>query len=162
MSIVIRAVEDKDIASFHSFLLQAYEPDRLLGLNFPATRATLEDVAVHFQGNLCYIMELEGEIISSCSLRLPWGPNPGPRELPHIGWFCTNPAFARQGYGSKMLAWVEQEILVKQLKAPAVTLGTAKEHPWLFNMYERKGYRHFKTALLGRGHTTIYMIKSLR
>lgn len=59
------------------------------------------------------------------------------------------------------MTWVEEEIVARKLKSPAVTLGTAQKHPWLAAMYEKRGYHPFRTALLGRGHTTIYMKKEL-
>ena len=34
-----------------------------------------------------------------------------------------------------------QELLIDQFKTPAVTLGTAQEHPWLPKMYESFGFK---------------------
>lgn len=58
-----------------------------------------------------------------------------------------------------MLTWLEQEILVGQLKTPAVTLGTAQQHPWLLAMYQNYGFEIIGQADLGKGHLTIYMKK---
>ena len=45
---------------------------------------------------------------------------------------------------------------------PAVTLGTAAEHPWLAKMYEGFGFKEYKrTQLPGKVHTTIFFKKML-
>lgn len=56
---------------------------------------------------------------------------------------------------------VEQEILTGQLRAPAVSLGTAVGHPRLKNMYQKRGFIPMHTADLGKGHITLYMKKIL-
>ena len=61
-----------------------------------------------------------------------------------------------------MLDWLEQEILIEQFKAPAVTLGTAEEHPWLITMYEKRGYVAYLKRRLREDHITVYMKKTLR
>ncbi|MCY7834552.1 GNAT family N-acetyltransferase, partial [Bacillus spizizenii] len=48
------------------------------------------------------------------------------------------------------------------LKVPFVSLGTADKHPWLIEMYERKGYVRAGEQDLGKGHMTVYMKKQLR
>lgn len=61
-----------------------------------------------------------------------------------------------------MLEWVETEVLRDTLKVPYVSLGTADKHPWLMDMYERKGYVRAGEKDLGKGHITIYFKKQLR
>ena len=47
-------------------------------------------------------------------------------------------------------------------KTPAVTLGTAKEHPWLPKMYESFGFKAYdKVHFRGKQHTTILFKKDL-
>ncbi len=162
MGEIFRALDEKDAEKFQRFLTAAYADDLQYGIRFQAAFATVEDVRKHLQGNLCYILEDDGEIISSCSLRMPWGPNPGPDVFPHLGWVSTHPDYKHRGFGSRMLDWVEQEILIKQLKSPAVTLGTAEEHPWLIEMYEKRGYVAYKKRRLHEDHVTVYMKKVLR
>ena len=162
MNQVFRALEENDIEEFHRFLTAAYAEDLQYGIYFQAAFATITDITTHLINNLCYVMEQDGIIISSCSMRMPWGPNPGPEIFPHLGWVSTRPEYKHQGFGSKMLDWVEQEILIKQMKAPAVTLGTAEEHPWLIRMYEKRGYVAFEKRRLHEDHITVYMKKILR
>ncbi|MBQ8920486.1 MAG: GNAT family N-acetyltransferase [Acidaminococcaceae bacterium] len=162
MSEVFRPLAEKDIETFQRFLTAAYADDLQYGIRFQAAFATVEDIKKHLAGNPCYILERDGEIISSCSLRMPWGPNPGPDVFPHLGWVSTHPRYKQQGFSSRMLDWVEQEILIKQFKAPAVTLGTAEEHPWLIRMYEKRGYVAYEKRRLHEDHVTVYMKKVLK
>ena len=162
MSEVFRPVAEAEAAQFQQFLTAAYAEDLAYGIHFAASFATVEDIRRHLAHNLCYILERDGEFVASCSLRLPWGPNPGPEVFPHLGWVSTHPHYKRQGLSARMLDWVEQEILMGQLKAPAVTLGTAKEHPWLIAMYEKRGYVAYAERRLSADHLTVYMKKILR
>lgn len=162
MSFVIRQAEAQDAGRFHCFLLRAYALDKKLGIDFPAARATRADVRRHFAVNICYIMEENGRIVSSCSLRMPWGPDPGPAGCPHLCWVSTDPDYQRRGCARRLLQWMETELLQKRLRAPMVTLGTAYEHPWLVQMYQKLGYEPFG-GLRTRGcHTTVYLRKNLR
>lgn len=162
MNGIVRSPDEKDIIKFQRFLTAAYAEDLKYGIRFQAAFATTEDIKKHLAANPCYILELDGEIITSCSLRMPWGPNPGPDIFPHLGWVSTHPQYKRQGFSSRMLDWVEQEILIKQFKAPAVTLGTANEHPWLITMYEKRGYVAYEKRRLHEDHITVYMKKVLQ
>lgn len=151
-----------DAEAFLDLLLKSYQPIRDLGIHFAAATADLDLVTHHIQQNLCYVLEDDGRLIATISLRLPWGPNPGPEVLPHIGWFAVDPDFSGQGIGNDLLDWLEQEILIKELKAPAVTLGTADKHPWLAMMYQRKGYQKFAEKDLGKGHLTLFFKKEFQ
>lgn len=42
-----------------------------------------------------------------------------------------------------------------------MSLGTAKEHPWLVEMYERKGYVQAKEKHLAEDYTTVFLYKKL-
>lgn len=41
-----------------------------------------------------------------------------------------------------------------------MSLGTAKEHPWLVEMYERKGYVQAKEKHLAEDYTTVFLYKN--
>ena len=85
----------------------------------------------------------------------------GPFGVPHIG-LHTDPDKAHQGNATKLLHYVEIEILTKLLHAPAVTLGTAKSHPWLAAMYRHLGFTEVgEKQLAGKKHVTVYFKKEL-
>lgn len=94
-------------------------------------------------------------------MRLPWGNNPGPFGVPHIGWLATHPDYKKQGLAIQLLNWVEKHILLQQLKVPFVTLGTAENHPWLSQFYLSQGFEEVGRADLIADHTTIYYRKIL-
>lgn len=157
----IRLATLEDGVKIQNLILRAYEPIRQLGINFAAATADLNLVEKNIKNNMCYVLEEDGELLATCSLRMPWGLQPGPYGFPHIYWFAVDPKIGKQGVGATLLKWVEENIVRDTLKSPAVTLGTADKHPWLVNMYEKKGYERVGTADLGRGHITIYLRKIL-
>lgn len=162
MSRIFRAVQIEDADKYLDIILQSYEINNEFDVHFSAQTATKEDIVKHISDNKAYVLEENGTFISTVSLRFPWGPNPGPIGLPHIGWFATNPAYKRQGIGIQVMKWLEEEILKNQLKLPAVTLGTADNHPFLKEMYEKMGFIEIGTRDLGKGHLTVYFLKVLQ
>lgn len=157
-----RLATERDGEEILDLSLRAYEPNRKLGINFAAATADIDLVKKNIGDNACYVMEENGQIIATVSIRMPWGPQPGPFGLPHIWWFAVDPELGRRGIGSTLLNWVEETVIRDTLKAPAVSLGTADKHPWLMRMYERRGYERAGEKDLGKGHITVYFRKILR
>lgn len=151
----------EDVEEILALTLRAYAPSRELGINFAAATADIDLVVRNLEDNVCYVREVDGHIQATLSLRMPWGNQPGPFEIPHIWWFAVDPLINEKGVGSALMKWIEDEVLGKQLRAPAVSLGTADRHPWLANMYERKGYVRVGEANLGKGHITVYFAKPI-
>jgi GNAT superfamily N-acetyltransferase len=155
----IATVEDAPVLLDLS--LRAYKPIRELGINFAAATADLPLVEKNIRNNMCLVMEADGAILSTISIRMPWGPSPGPYGVPHLWWFASEPDTDRKGIGREMINWCEETMIRDTLKSPAVSLGTADRHPWLIDMYKRRGYEIQGTKDLGRGHITIFMKKIL-
>lgn len=150
-----------DAEEILALTLRAYAPNRELGINFAAATADLDLVERNLRDNVCYVRETKGQIQATLSLRMPWGNQPGPFGVPHIWWFAVDPLIEEKGIGTKFMKWIEEEVLLEQLRVPAVSLGTADSHPWLVEMYERKGYVRAGEANLGKGHTTVYLAKPI-
>ncbi|MDV3521014.1 sulfur-containing aminoacid acetyltransferase SnaB [Bacillus subtilis subsp. subtilis] len=157
-----RLAVERDAEQLLALTLRAYEPIRKLGIRFAAAHADLDLVLQNIRENACYVMEEDGRIIATITLRMPWGKQPGPYGVPHIWWFAVDPGTGKKGIGTKLLQWLEETILRDTLKVPFVSLGTADKHPWLIEMYERKGYVRSGEQDLGKGHITVYMKKQLR
>ncbi|MGG0901685.1 sulfur-containing aminoacid acetyltransferase SnaB [Bacillus subtilis] len=157
-----RLAVERDAEQLLALTLRAYEPIRKLGIRFAAAHADLDLVLQNIRKNACYVMEEDGRIIATITLRMPWGKQPGPYGVPHIWWFAVDPGTGKKGNGTKLLQWLEETILRDTLKVPFVSLGTADKHPWLIEMYERKGYVRSGEQDLGKGHITVYMKKQLR
>jgi len=151
----------EDAPAVLDLTLRAYKPIREMGINFAAATADLALVERNIKYNMCLLMEEEGRILSTISIRMPWGPQPGPFGLPHFWWFATDPDVGGKGIGRKMITWAEETMCRDTLKAPAVSLGTADRHPWLIDMYKRWGYEVQGSKDLGRGHITVFMKKVL-
>lgn len=139
MSDPIRLAVAQDAAAVRDLLYRSYEPIRLLKLKWPAANATVELVQANIQRNECYVLEQDGEIAATLTYSLE-GEVQDVTALPFIKWFAVDPVLQARGLGAKLLAWVEQSVLLGQYKASAVTLATAARHPWLAGMYQRNGY----------------------
>lgn len=162
MELTYRQATLKDAENLHHLIKLAYASNREYGINFAAVTADIDLIEHHIKTNICYLAEENGKLVGTISLRMPWGLQPGPSGVPHIGWFAVDPTLGKKGIGSKILEWLETEILQDQLKVPFVTLGTADKHPWLADMYTRKGYQKFAEKDLGKGHITYYFKKIIR
>lgn len=156
-----RLISCSDIPAYQQLLHRSYQATSQLGIHFAAATVESEEIVHHIDSNAVYIIEKDNKLISTLSIRFPWGNNPGPYGLPHLGWFATDPIYKGQGYGNALWDWVEKEVLINQLKLPAVTLGTAANHPWLANIYRKKGYQQIGQVNLTSDHTTLYFEKIL-
>ncbi len=155
----VRLITHADIPAYQRLLHDAYQATTQLGIHFAAATVTPEQIARHIDSNAVYVFEKQGQLVSTLSIRFPWGNNPGPYGLPHLGWFATCQHYKGQGFGNALWEFVEKQILINQLKLPAVTLGTAANHPWLAQIYIKKGYHEIGQADLTADHTTIYFEK---
>ncbi|RDW18110.1 GNAT family N-acetyltransferase [Oceanobacillus arenosus] len=155
-----QATED-NIPELLDLTLRAYAPIRDLGIHFAAATANEELVRKNINENICFYMMDGDKIVATASVRMPWGNHHGPYEVPHIWWVAVDPEYKNNGYASKLLDYVEKDFLTEVLHCPSVSLGTAKEHPWLANMYLRRGYQVVGETDLGKGHTTVYFEKLL-
>ncbi|GAA0480144.1 MULTISPECIES: GNAT family N-acetyltransferase [Tatumella] len=161
MSLTFRQVRDDEVDNYLTLVLAAYAPTKSMGIHFDAATTTREKALLHLKNHGVYGLYNQDTMVASVTIRYPWGPLPGPFGLPHIGWFAAHPDYPGQQYGRKIQQLLEQEILIGQLRAPAVSLGTAINHPWLKEMYQKRGFVPIHTADLGKGHITLYMKKIL-
>lgn len=121
---------------------QAYASIRELGLNFPAASADLTMVKNNITNSQCYVMTIHGVIVSTVSVAQPEAVRKVinyPFDLPFIWWFATDPTYGGQGIGGRLLDGVEA-IVREEWQVPSVTLSTSTRHPWLVDMYKRRGY----------------------
>lgn len=86
-----RLAVERDAEQLLALTLRAYEPIRKLGIRFAAAHADLDLVLKNIRENACYVMEEDGRIIATITLRMPWGKQPGPYGVPHIWWFAVDP-----------------------------------------------------------------------
>ena len=139
---------------------QAYAANERLGIHFKAGIMTQSELEKVLQTTPTFVKVLDQHLVSSVSFRLPWSDNPSPFFLPHLGWVATNPHFQGQGHAKSLISEIIDNYILKELKAPAVTLGTALEHPWLIDAYEKMGFRYLGEKSLFSDHKTVYLIKT--
>lgn len=161
MTPYFRRLNLDDKQEYLSLMLAAYAPIKDLGIHFDAANADLERATKHLDEHAVFALFDGQRMVASVTLRFPWGPLPGPMGLPHIGWFGTHPEYKGRSLGKQLLEWIENHILIGELKAPAYSLGTAVSHPWLREMYIKLGFQPVFTRDLGKGHITLYMKKIL-
>lgn len=148
------------LEEYQRLLRAAYAENERLGVHFRAATADSDEVDAHLRENLAYGFDDDGgRLLGTVSLRMPWGPNPGHLGLPHIGWLATDPARARTGIARTMVEALVQQVLREQLHAPAVSLGTAQDHPWLGSYYRRLGFEPVGSYDLGLGHITDFYVR---
>lgn len=161
MNVEYRQVRLDEAQLYQKLVHQAYKPVTELGINFAAASAPLADIETHITTNLVFAAYINEKLVCTLSLRLPWGNNPGPYGVPHIGWVATDPSFKQQGLAAELLDWVEKKILIAQFHLPFVSLGTAANHPWLSQFYIKQGFKENERVDLTTDHTTIYYYKIL-
>lgn len=158
MSEVYRLAELKDAEQLLDVTYRAYQLIRELGLHWPAANADLALIEDNITANECYVLEVDGAVVATITLSKEeeirkFSP------LPFVKWFATHPDYSNKGYGGKLLDWVEEQIIFGKLGSPEVTLATAKKHPWLVEMYERRGYERFVELDPQNGDGIMYLLK---
>ncbi|KWW15493.1 hypothetical protein AS888_08140 [Peribacillus simplex] len=160
MSQLIRLATVTDASEVLGVTLRAYEPIRDLNIKFLAATADLQLVTNNIRRNLTYVLERDGQIVSTVTVRHPWNDPEHFSPYPFIWWFAVDPLYKQKGIGAALLTWVEENMLRDLVKAPAVYLATADRHPWLVSIYERRGYEIFAERVHD-GEKIVYLRKIL-
>ena len=156
-----RQLTVEDTAEYHKVLIDGYAAIKDFPITFDAIDFTEEESKEWIETYPVYGLYIDGQLVSSITFCMPWGKYSTPDKFPHIAHFVTAPAFKGKGYARETLGYAE-ELLKTQFKTPAVTLGTAKEHPWLPKMYESFGFKAYdQVHFRGKQHTTVLFKKDL-
>lgn len=157
---IFRRIDPDEVVAYRELVQAAYRADQQPGVHFEAATAPVERFTLHLTQDVAWGYEEDGELVATASVRFPWAPDPGPYGLPHLSWVATAPQRARQGWSHRVIGAVEA-LLRDDLHCPALSLGTAQNHPWLAGFYTGLGYRPAGEADLGLGHITEYFVKPL-
>lgn len=158
---MFRLLDEKDLDRYYEVVHEGYQDDRAFPISFAAIDATREDARKWLAENPTYGLFEEGLLVSAISLRMPWGSHPGPKGVPHLGWVATHPDYKHHGESTKLFRQIEENVVKEELRAPALTLGTAENHPWLKEMYESWGFIPFDSRQLpGKKHRTVFLEKT--
>ncbi|WP_150888464.1 GNAT family N-acetyltransferase [Staphylococcus auricularis] len=162
MSFRIRVAEPKDAEALHALMHEAFTSLREMGIDWSSVNADLDMVRRNMEKGTVFVLEQEGKIISTITVRYPWIGQRRNSIYPFLWWFATDPEYGGQGYGSELLTFVEETYLRDTLKVPAVTLGTsAKTHPWLLKIYQHRGYVVYHERERDDGDINAFMYKVL-
>lgn len=161
MSEIYRLAVSEDAPVVQRIIHAAYVTIRELELQWPAAHADVEQIRDNIIANKCYVLERDGEIVATVTLANPERLKllAEQMDLPFVMWFAVDPEAQGSGWGRKLLNWVEQEVIDKELGAPAVTLATAEKHPWLLPMYERWGYERLLAFDKGTGDGVMHLLR---
>ncbi|MDO3409120.1 GNAT family N-acetyltransferase [Saccharibacillus sp. CPCC 101409] len=158
MSEVFRRAEAKDAERLADITYRAYELIRELGLHWPAAHADLPLVLQNIGENECYLLEEDGNPVATVTLSTN-GESKAITEFPFVKWFAVDPEVSNKGYGGRLLDWVEREIVLGKHGHREVTLATAQKHPWLVEMYERRGYERILELDAKNGDGIMYLLR---
>ncbi|WP_456311226.1 GNAT family N-acetyltransferase [Serratia proteamaculans] len=158
----IRLAKPEDAELLHDLLQRAYAPLLTQGIHFTITQASVADVAAVIASESTFVLEQNGQPVATLTARFPWTENK--RQLapwPFLHWFAVDPSHKGQGQGSRIIRYVEESFLRDTLKSPAVYLATAIKHPWLTDLYLRRGYQPFHRAINPLGVELVYLTRVL-
>ncbi|WP_414840797.1 GNAT family N-acetyltransferase [Enterococcus saccharolyticus] len=142
----LRIATKEDAPAFLELIQESFQEVKDYGIDWPSTNATLESVIENIETGIALVLEREGRLISTITVRQPWENETPISNYPFLWWFATADELKGQGIGKKFIKQVEEEFLVKVLKAPAYVIGTSgRKHPWLLDMYLRNGYQILTT-----------------
>lgn len=138
----LRVATIADAPAYLKLIQEAFQEVKDYGIDWPSTNATLESVTENIEKSMALVLERDGRLISTITIKQPWESRTPVSNYPFLWWFATANDYRGQGIGKQFLEQVEQEVLINILKAPAYVLGTSgKKHPWLLDMYLRNGYQ---------------------
>jgi len=160
LSETIRLARTEDAERVREVIHEAYALIRELNLHWPAAHADVALVRDNIAENDCYVLEIDGRIAATITLSRKEEAR-HLTDLPFLKWFAVHPDFQGKGIGGRLLAYVENEVVLGRLGATAVTLATAEKHPWLLPMYERRGYERFIAFDPGNGDGTMHLLRKI-
>ncbi|MGP7818755.1 GNAT family N-acetyltransferase [Niallia sp. 01092] len=161
MTLTYRVATLEDAKSLLSLSHRSYEPIRKLGLPFPAATASLSFVEENITKNTTYIAEKDGNIVATVTLKFPWNDPNVPFSYPYFWWLAVDPDYKNQGIAATVLTYIEETIARDTLKAPGITCNTSEDHPWLIDLYLRRGYERVGKLYYGENGEGTYMRKIL-
>lgn len=69
----IRLANENDAETLQQLMYKAFTPLRELGIDWPSVNANLDAVKENIDKNTTFVMTIDDEIISTITVRYPWG-----------------------------------------------------------------------------------------
>lgn len=70
---MIRLASEQDAEKLQQLMHEAFTPLRELGIDWPSVNANLDAVKENIDKNTTFVMTIDDEIISTITVRYPWG-----------------------------------------------------------------------------------------
>lgn len=109
------------------------------------------------QGRFCTISTGENGPLVGVVDYLPWGYGGDP-HLAYIELLMIDPACRSQGWGRRVVRWVEQEVS-RQVGIEAVLVSVQANNPLARRFWERQGYRVYAGPELQPDGTTVLHLR---
>ena len=140
----IRSLRPEDsIPEITALLHAAYAPLAAMGFRYLATHQDDATTARRLQAGFPFIAECQGTIVGTITLRGPeadsdcaWYRQPG---VFTFGQYAVSPSLQRQGIGSRLMAFVEDQ--ARTHGAAELALDTSEGATHLIQWYQNRGYR---------------------
>lgn len=137
----------------------AYAPLADAGMNFTATYQDVEHTRSRFDRGEIFVARDHGRIVATIAIRERPATTDGPRHL-YVGKLAVAPGAQRQGLGSYLLEFAEQEAKMRGIHA--VKLDTAKPARELIDWYRRRGYDAVgETHWPGKTYDSVVLVKPI-
>jgi len=134
----IRPAQVKDARKIQQHLHKAYRPIKKYGFNMEAVDVSVKRVEESIREDELYVIADEDDCI--------WGTvrlqdNDETRDT--LSWFSIAPELKGQGLGKMLFEFAQER--AKERGRKKLYLDTAKDHPWLPDMYRRWGCKEIGT-----------------
>ena len=117
-----RQLTTADTAEYHKVLIDGYETIKDYPISFDAIDFTEEESREWIEKYPVYGLYIDGQLVSSITLCMPWVKYSTPDKYPHIAHFVTSPNFKGKGYARETLGYAEK-LLINQLKLQLLHWG---------------------------------------
>lgn len=128
----IREATVEDADALAGVYRSAYRENRELGFPAKAESATGADVADWIRDHRVYVAEVDGEVVGGVRLEPT---DPGRVKLSRLG---VREDCKGEGVGGRLLD--RAEAAVREWGREAIWLTTPEDHPYLPELYRRRGY----------------------
>ncbi|MDU1574731.1 MAG: GNAT family N-acetyltransferase [Pantoea sp.] len=163
MSQSVQVAKPDDAEEIFALLQRAYASLLEQDIHFTITQGNVSQVRQTIERETVLVLRKWQRAVATVTVRFPWTqPANAPSQLPFIHWFAVDPDFKGQGYGREIISWAEDHLLKETLKAPGVYLATAVKHPWLSELYQRRGYQPFYHRTNPLGEALVFLKKEFQ
>ncbi|KID17164.1 acetyltransferase, partial [Listeria monocytogenes] len=99
---IFRVVTVVDAPEFLELLSSAFQSLKVSGIDWLSTNADLAMVTEYIVNSSAFVLERNGKLISTITVRFPCESSSPPSKYPCVWWLATAPELAGQGIGDQL------------------------------------------------------------